>query len=75
MLAAVVAAVASALGAAALFWWAGHDPAGIAATYAALPGIDPALIGGLVVRMGGRMVDASLRTKLNAIRLAMREAR
>jgi F-type H+-transporting ATPase subunit delta len=37
--------------------------------------IDPALIGGLVVRMGSRMVDASLRTKLNAIRLAMREAR
>jgi F-type H+-transporting ATPase subunit delta len=37
--------------------------------------IDPALIGGLVVRIGSRMVDASLRTKLNAIRLAMREAR
>jgi F-type H+-transporting ATPase subunit delta len=37
--------------------------------------IDPALIGGLVVRMGSRMVDASLRTKLNAFRLAMREAR
>lgn len=37
--------------------------------------IDPALIGGLVVKMGSRMVDASLRTKLNGIRLAMREAR
>lgn len=37
--------------------------------------VDPALIGGIVVRMGSRMVDASLRTKLNAIRLAMREAR
>ena len=37
--------------------------------------VDPALIGGLVVRLGHRMVDASLRTKLNAIRLAMREAR
>jgi F-type H+-transporting ATPase subunit delta len=37
--------------------------------------IDPSLIGGLVVRLGHRMVDASLRTKLNAIRLAMREAR
>jgi len=36
--------------------------------------IDPSLIGGLVVRMGSRMVDASLRTKLNHIRLAMREA-
>lgn len=37
--------------------------------------VDPALIGGLVVRMGSRMVDASLRTRLNGIRLAMREAR
>jgi F-type H+-transporting ATPase subunit delta len=37
--------------------------------------IDPSLIGGLVVRLGHRMVDASLRTKLNAIRLAMRDAR
>jgi F-type H+-transporting ATPase subunit delta len=37
--------------------------------------VDPSLIGGLVVRMGSRMVDASLRTKLNAIRVAMREAR
>jgi len=37
--------------------------------------IDPSLIGGLVVKMGSRMVDASLRTKLNAIKLAMKEAR
>jgi F-type H+-transporting ATPase subunit delta len=37
--------------------------------------IDPALIGGLVVKVGSRMVDASLRTKLNHIRLAMKEAR
>jgi F-type H+-transporting ATPase subunit delta len=37
--------------------------------------VDPSLIGGLVVKMGSRMVDASLRTKLNSIRLAMREAR
>ena len=35
--------------------------------------IDPNLIGGLVVKMGSRMVDASLRTKLNSIRLAMKE--
>jgi F-type H+-transporting ATPase subunit delta len=34
--------------------------------------IDPSLIGGLVVTMGSRMVDASLRTKLNSIRLAMK---
>lgn len=37
--------------------------------------IDPALIGGLVVKIGSRMVDASLKTKLNAIRMAMKEAR
>jgi F-type H+-transporting ATPase subunit delta len=37
--------------------------------------IDPNLIGGLVVKMGSRMVDASLRTKLNSIRLAMKEVR
>lgn len=37
--------------------------------------VDPALIGGLVVKMGSRMVDASVRTKLNSIRLAMTEAR
>ena len=37
--------------------------------------VDPALIGGLVVKIGSRMVDASLRTKLNSIKLAMKEAR
>ncbi len=37
--------------------------------------VDPNLIGGMVVQMGSRMVDASLRTRLNAIRLAMREVR
>ena len=35
--------------------------------------IDPSIIGGLVVRLGSRMVDGSLRTKLNAIRIAMKE--
>ena len=30
--------------------------------------VDPSLIGGLIVKLGSRMVDASLRTKLNAIR-------
>ncbi len=35
--------------------------------------VDPSIIGGLIVRLGSRMVDASLRTKLNAIRLAMKE--
>jgi F-type H+-transporting ATPase subunit delta len=37
--------------------------------------IDPAIIGGLVVKLGSRMVDSSLRSKLNAIRQAMKEAR
>lgn len=37
--------------------------------------IDPALIGGLVVKIGSRMIDASLKTKLNTIRIAMKEAR
>jgi len=37
--------------------------------------IDPAIIGGLVVKVGSQMVDSSLRTKLNSIRIAMKEAR
>jgi F-type H+-transporting ATPase subunit delta len=36
--------------------------------------IDPAIIGGLTVKLGSRMVDTSLRTKLNAIKHAMKEA-
>jgi F-type H+-transporting ATPase subunit delta len=35
--------------------------------------VDPSIIGGLVVKLGSRMVDTSLRTKLNAIKLAMKE--
>jgi F-type H+-transporting ATPase subunit delta len=37
--------------------------------------VDPAIIGGLVVKLGSRMVDSSLRTKLNAMKHAMKEAR
>jgi F-type H+-transporting ATPase subunit delta len=37
--------------------------------------VDPALIGGLVVRLGDRMIDTSLRTKLTAMQLAMKEVR
>jgi len=37
--------------------------------------LDPAIIGGLIVKVGSRMVDSSLRTKLNAIKIAMKEAR
>jgi F-type H+-transporting ATPase subunit delta len=35
--------------------------------------IDPSIIGGLIVKLGSRMVDTSLRTKLNAIKHAMKE--
>lgn len=37
--------------------------------------VDPTIIGGLIVKLGSRMVDSSLRTKLNSIKLAMKEAR
>lgn len=36
--------------------------------------VDPALIGGLTVRIGSRMIDTSVRTKLNSIKHAMKEA-
>jgi F-type H+-transporting ATPase subunit delta len=35
--------------------------------------VDPSIIGGLVVKIGSRMVDGSLKTKLNAIRIRMKE--
>jgi F-type H+-transporting ATPase subunit delta len=35
--------------------------------------VDPSIIGGLVVKLGSRMVDGSLKTKLNAIRTRMKE--
>jgi F-type H+-transporting ATPase subunit delta len=35
--------------------------------------VDPSIIGGLIVKLGSRMVDTSLRTKLNAIKHAMKE--
>jgi F-type H+-transporting ATPase subunit delta len=34
--------------------------------------VDPTLLGGLVVKLGSRMIDSSIRTKLNGIRAAMR---
>ena len=36
--------------------------------------VDPAIIGGLIVKLGSRMVDTSLRTKLQMIKHAMKEA-
>ena len=34
--------------------------------------VDPALLGGLVVKVGSRLVDSSLRTKLHRLQLAMK---
>lgn len=34
--------------------------------------IDPSLLGGVIVRIGSRMIDSSLRTKLEGMRTAMR---
>ena len=34
--------------------------------------VDPTLLGGLVVKVGSRMIDTSLRSKLNGLRAAMR---
>jgi F-type H+-transporting ATPase subunit delta len=35
--------------------------------------VDPSIIGGLIVQLGSRMVDGSLKTKLNSIRTRMKE--
>ena len=37
--------------------------------------VDPSIIGGIIVQLGSRMVDASLKTKLSAIQHAMKEVR
>jgi len=34
--------------------------------------IDPTLLGGLIVKVGSRMIDSSLRTKLDGLRSAMK---
>jgi F-type H+-transporting ATPase subunit delta len=34
--------------------------------------VDPALLGGLVVQVGSRMVDSSLRSRLARMRTAMK---
>ncbi|BCP55635.1 hypothetical protein K32_42520 [Kaistia sp. 32K] len=35
--------------------------------------VDPALIGGLIVKVGSRMIDTSVRSKLNSLKIAMKE--
>jgi F-type H+-transporting ATPase subunit delta len=37
--------------------------------------VDPSILGGLIVKMGPRMIDSSLRTKLNSLKTAMKEVR
>lgn len=49
-----------------------QDSAGASSVEIAVK-VDPAIIGGLIVRVGSRMVDGSLRTKLNSIRTRMKE--
>ena len=34
--------------------------------------VDPAIIGGLIVKVGSRMIDSSLRTRLNNLKTAMK---
>ncbi|MGE0408532.1 MAG: F0F1 ATP synthase subunit delta [Amphiplicatus sp.] len=36
--------------------------------------VDPELLGGLVVKIGSKMIDSSLRTKLNRLKSVMKEA-
>jgi F-type H+-transporting ATPase subunit delta len=45
---------------------------GLGADAALILNVDPAILGGLVVRVGSRMVDSSLRTKLNSLATAMK---
>jgi len=36
--------------------------------------VDPSILGGLIVKVGSRMIDSSLATKLNRLKLAMKQA-
>ena len=35
--------------------------------------VDPAILGGLIVKIGSHMIDSSIRTKLNNLKMAMKE--
>ena len=35
--------------------------------------VDPSLLGGLIVKIGSRQIDTSLRTKLSSMKLALKE--
>ena len=45
---------------------------GLGADAALVLNVDPEILGGLIVRVGSRMVDSSLRTKLNSLATAMK---
>ncbi len=49
-----------------------HDVTG-GQTVALDVNVDPEILGGLIVRLGSRMVDGSLKTKLNTLRTRMKE--
>lgn len=36
--------------------------------------VDPEILGGLIVKVGSRLIDGSIRTKLNSLQLAMKKA-
>lgn len=40
-----------------------------------VPKVDPSIIGGLIVKVGSRMVDTSLKTKLTSLKVALKEVR
>ena len=44
----------------------------LGATVAVEAHVDPRILGGLIVKVGSRMVDSSLSTKLQRMRLAMK---
>jgi F-type H+-transporting ATPase subunit delta len=35
--------------------------------------VDPTLLGGMIVRMGSRQIDTSLKTKLASLKIALKE--
>ncbi len=46
-------------------------PARLLLLVTSLGSVDPELLGGMVVKIGSRMIDTSLKTKLNSLRIAM----
>ena len=51
-----------------------HLSAAVGQTVKLSTSVDPNLLGGLVVRLGSRMIDASIRTKVHQLELALKGA-